>query len=338
MTLPTNEKTWEFDVNHVAITTITELMFQMKNKLIGAGAFAFSNPPTVKSSSNASVATAADNWSSSSDVTFFNPPTAHSWIVFSCPNIATGLEVCWDCVQNPGGNQVGWNVYYSDAAGFTGGTTTARPTAADELIGHVGGSLAELDGFSTITTVPARLHVAQASDGTIARIWAYTAGVMLGFWELAKPKNTATNWTTPWVGNNSWYKYNSGANAAQMTYTKLALNSTKFLWTYAGGLDSSIRYTGEAVGISNTEVFIGLTQNYTDDLEPGDCFPILPIGIFSETVGSRGRIGEVVDMWWVSSVLSTGDHFPSDATLTHVVLDDVMIPWAGVSAGQMKTI
>lgn len=338
MALPTLTKTWEFDVNHAPISSITELMFQMKNKLIGNGAFAFTTPPTVKSSSNASVADNTDNWASASDVTFQEPPGAFSWIVFDCSAVQPGLEMAWFCEDNPGGGAVQWEVFMSDAAGFTGGTTTARPTAADQINTFSGGSPSELDGSSTLGSAPARLHVAQSSDGQILRIWAYTANVTLGFWELARPKNTASLWVQPWVHNNSWYKYNSGGNAAQMTYGKLALNTTYYLKTYAGGLDSRVKYTGEAFATATAEVFIGLQQGHTEDLEPDDCFPILPMGIYSQIVGSRGRIGEVVDMWWAASILDDGSHIPSDASLQFVVVNDVIIPWAGVSAGQMAKI
>jgi hypothetical protein len=339
MPTPVLDKTYEFDVNHVAISTITELMFQMKNKLIGNGATAFSNPPTVKSSSNASVANNSDNWNSASDITFqavFMGP--RSWIVFSCPNVAAGLEVCWSCEDNPGGGANQWEVFYSDAAGFTGGTTTARPTAADEMNSYVGGSAAELDGFSTLATAPARLHVVQSTDGQVLHIWAYTAGVMLGYWGLHRPKNPAALWTQPWVAINSWYKYNSGNNAAQMTYAKMGGQGNKFAVTYAGGVLSIVRFSGEAyfTGGASTETMIGIAQTIPNELDP-DEFPVLPIGLVSTTVGSRGRNGQLVDMFWGMQLLNTGDHFPNDASMGFVLLDDIIVPWAGPSAGLMKT-
>ncbi len=330
MAAPTPTKTWEFDVNHVGITTRQELMFQLKNKLIGNGATAFSNPPTVKSSSDATTADNTDRWLNSGDITFEEPAGAHSWIVFNLPNVSPNLEMCWSCEDNPGGGANQWECFFSHSAGFTGGTINARPTAADEQNSYTGGSAAMIDA-NGIGSNPARLHMAQSSDGQVLRMWAYSAAVTIGYFEVYQPTNTATNWADPWVANNSWHKYNTGANAPQATITKLAQwSGTAFTRGYAGGALMNYRYTMEAVGDNGSvEEFLAYHQNYPEDLEPGSCFPFFPMGIFSSTIGARGRIGEAVDKWWGPTVIVDASHAPEDASRTFVKVNDIWLPWTG---------
>jgi hypothetical protein len=234
---------------------------------------------------------------------------------------------------------VALEIFLSDAAGFTGGDINNRPTAADEINSYSGGSAAEISGFAT--SVAARLHVAQSSDGQVLRIWAFEATETLGFLELQRPREAASLWTQPWVHNNSWYKYNTGVEPEQMSYAKLAVRgATTFVRGYPGGAAANLYLTSEAIGISSAEVFIGLHETFVQDLEPDDCFSATPIGLYSNTVGSRGRIGELVDMWWVPQLLSSGDHLDGAVAgdIAFVIVDDVLIPWEGVTAGKMKTI
>lgn len=327
MALPTPTKTWEFDVNHAPITTTPELMFQMKNKLVGDGATAFSNPPTVKSSSDSVTADNTDRWLDAGDVVFEEPAGAHSWIVFSCDAVQPGLEVCWSCEDTSGGNPQAWEIFYSDAAGFTGGTTTARPTATDEVVSYTGGSAAEIDGFSALATHPARLHVAQSSDGEVLRIWAYTDGVLLGWWELFRPGSPASVWTQPWVGNNYWYKYNTGANAPQLTYAKLALTVANYSVSYAAGQTSWMKYTSEATGVA--EEMIPLAQDNPPNLQAADSWTLSGMGLYGVTAGAVGPAGSAVDMWWAPYRVPDGTHFPSDGSREFVTIDNVVIPWPG---------
>lgn len=342
MPLPTITKTWEFDVNHVQITTNAELLFQIKNKLIGSGATSFSNPPTVKSSSDASSAGNSDLWLNAGDITFDDPGTAHSWIVFELDAIQPGLEMCFDCVDNPGGGHDYWQIYFSDADGFTGGTSTNRPTATDEMNSFGGGSHAVIDGAATLATNPARLHMAQSSDGQHLRFWAYSANVMIGYFEIGRVRNPATLWAQPWAANNSWYKYNSGAQQAQCTYAKLLQNagsggSTYLTQSYAGGQKTGLLFLQEARGPAGEE-YLGFIEDHQQELEPDGSFSAFGIGLYSDTIGSRGKLGDMIDVWMGLQFMLTGDHFDGVGKLDFVLLDDMIVPWAGAAAGLMKRI
>ena len=81
--LPALKNTWGFDVNNVAGTSVSALdsyqktIFTVKETLISL----ISNPWTVHSSSDSTVATLGDTWGASTDCVWATPPTAHSWIV-----------------------------------------------------------------------------------------------------------------------------------------------------------------------------------------------------------------------------------------------------------------
>jgi hypothetical protein len=331
MALPTLTKTWEYDVNIGAITTNAEVLFQIKNRLVGGGATAWTTPWTVVSSSDSSTADNTDRWINSGDVVFHNPGSAHSWIVLQNDAISTGFQIVLEAIRNPGGGQDAWDMRISEAVGFTGGTTTNRPTASDEIDPVEGSGIMLLVNSNNLATEPANMHFWMSDDGEVTRWAIYSAGTLVHFVDIQKPQNTSPGWTIPWVATLAVQYYNSGSDTAQCTYAKLMRDVPPGrVYSRAGGLESVLYYTSEAYGNDSTnDRVIGRVQNYTHDLD--DCFPMLPIGLFSETVGSRGRLGELVDMWWGAEIVTGGSHYPADATRQFVQLDDLIVPWNGGS-------
>ena len=333
MALPTPDKTWEYNVNLAAITTTAEVLFQIKNNLVGDGGTVFSSPWTVVSSSDSVTADNTDRWLDSGDVVHHNAGSAHSWIVLQNNAISTGFQIMLEATRNPGGGSDAMYLQVSEAVGFTGGTTTNRPTATDTVTPVEGGSPSSLlvANSNNLATEPARLHVMMSSDGEVTRWFLFSAGTMVHFVDIQKPKNAASGWAIPWVATVAIQYYNSGADTPQATYAKLMRDIPPGrVYSRAGGLESTLYYTGEGFGdTTTTNDPIGIQQNFQSELEASPCFPILPIGLFSETIGSRGRIGELVDMWWGAVVVATGDHYPADASRTFVQLDDLVSPWNG---------
>lgn len=78
---------------------------------------------TVTRSNNGTTAGAGDNIASAAD--FSN---ANAWVVLQMPT--TGRELCLARTGNSTNHY--WRLVYSQSAGFTGGSTSARPTATDE--------------------------------------------------------------------------------------------------------------------------------------------------------------------------------------------------------------
>ena len=86
-------------------------------------------------SCDASVAGAkgdgVNRWPTTSQVIGAIPPAAHSWYVLTLPDGLGQLCLDKDSDSDGGGGAFG-SLYWSRVVGFTGGTTTARPTASDE--------------------------------------------------------------------------------------------------------------------------------------------------------------------------------------------------------------
>src|SRR5215471_8413292 len=141
-TLPTLTKTWNTATINLSVTTningLTSgrpVFLAIKNKLKALTNF----PIAIKGSSNSVTAAmdGVDRWATESDLVWVVSTGVHSWGVWEFPQINDGaghkLQLCADCTGNGSavGNLVQW--YASAVSGFTGGTTSLRPTAIDEI-------------------------------------------------------------------------------------------------------------------------------------------------------------------------------------------------------------
>jgi hypothetical protein len=140
---------------------------------------------TVARSSNTVSAGAADYWATTSNIVSGSPG---SWIVLAH---ATGAQWLWVLDQGASNAHRGtWYVSY--AAGFTGGSTSARPTATDE---HSLG----VQHWTANDTADVYFHVWHSSDGKNTRIVSFSAGDSKGFWALEDVDTglSAGQWALP---------------------------------------------------------------------------------------------------------------------------------------------
>lgn len=320
MALPVLQKTWQFNVNQAAITAHNDLLYKIKVAMVSFG----SNPWTVVGSSNSVTANSSDNWTSASSVVFQNNGAAHSWIILKQVGIATNFQVLIVARRNPGGGSDVMFVLYSPSAGFTGGTTTARPTATDEVPFDTDNASLPTNSANLAVTA-ARLHAMQSTDGQCTRIFIYVNSIPQTMLLFDKPRNPVPGWTIPHVAFYAVQQYNTGASVAQVTYAKLndLANRTK---SKVGTTQFDLFITSEGCITS----MIGEQQNFVNDLD-NNTYPILPMGLFSTTASARGRHGELFDLYWGATVIGEGDNYPDDATKQFVQFGDFVHPWNGTS-------
>lgn len=327
MSLPPLTKTWLHSTNNVIATGQNfsgygELSFTWKT-FMTTGLVAW----TVVASSDAATADLTDRWINAAACnTHDNPGQPHSWIVLQNDAIATGFQICLDLDENSGGSDTIFDMYVSEAIGFTGGTTTNRPTAADEVT--VASSIGRHQWCETDLTVdPAILHMQRSSDGEIWRWWIFVNGVLRGLTSIEKPAAAQPGWTIPWVTVAPWDWY----------------ASTAYNPSYGHLNDSKIHTASRADGAGRTTLYVTsegfgtemLGQNQTNgaDLDSG-AFPFFPMGLYSDVV-PRGRLGTLTDMWWGSTFPASGDHYPADISRQFVQVGDVIVPWPGGAAMQI---
>lgn len=116
--------TMRFSLNHgYAATEGHKQMFDFKAFMVSASP---AGPGwTIVRSNNGTTASAADNIATAADLSNVN-----SWFVLADPGGVR--QLCFARTGNSSNHY--WRFLYSVAAGFTGGTTAARPTATDEKI------------------------------------------------------------------------------------------------------------------------------------------------------------------------------------------------------------
>lgn len=319
MALPILSKVWQVSPNIVVggATTLDagrSLLYTLKSTLIG---FAL-NPWQVVSSSDGSSAGPTDLWGSSTDINWTattygvtdNPTAARSWVVLKQTGMASAnFQILFDCVRNVQAS--GWEVrvYFSPAAGFTGGTFQLRPTATDE-IWHWN------DWNGSFSAEYGRMHVWQSTDGECTRAVYYRREPGQYMWMAVEtPANPQPGWTNPFL-----FQFEADDNTNGMTFY--------------GDLNTNARYrcdlgyaylTAEGL-IANPS---GIYFQQPDELLEGAVKAVYPQGLASESYGWRGtKKGEIVDQWWFAGS-SDKNTVPDDTSRQFIVIGDMLLPWDG---------
>lgn len=324
MALPDEQKTWQHVVNTAAYTATADLWYDIKNILCTMASF----PWTVVRSCNNVVADANDNWNSPSDVRWNSSSgQIDSWIVLEqagIPGAVNNFQVCIVTETNTVYSVRGGMRYYiSPSAGFTGGSTSSRPTATDEI------ELPPEDTYNQRTVYdwtnttgqPAlRLHVSQSTDGECTRLVFYVNSEVQRLLMFEKPKNPIAGWTYP------HFALNCNTNGNAPNYGKLNAGTGSGSIVNPSGGRASVALAGEGNGTGP----IPESHTYVSDFD--GAYPLCPVGLYSRTTGARGRVGELFDCYWGAASLSNGTHYPADASRLWVQHRDLVLPWNGGTA------
>jgi len=316
MTLPALSKTYQFNVGQAitaqgtALATNRRILRTIKNTLIGFG----TNPWTVRyscdSSSAGSAGDGVDKWAADSNLVWANSGSAHSWMVLRQTGIATNYEICISC-ENASANGSSITLVVSPSAAFTGGSTTARPTATDEiaiLSNAVWGGVWSTDAASVIQAM-------QSTDGQVTRVLVHVSNTVRTFWSFSKPANAISGWSNP-----SLAVALGSASTGVITYANL--NTAANGKSKVGSTTCSFYMTGEAFGGSMLGQQMGKGQISNN-------WPIAGIGLASATALCVDRYGTVYDLWWGADTASEGATYPDDATRTFVQFGVLVFPWDG---------
>lgn len=320
MALPSLAKTWQYSVNNTvavganALATNRAVLRAIKNALLAFGTL----PWTVRYSCDSTTAgiagDAVDRWTADTNLVWANAGTAHSWIVLQQTGITSTFQVCLDLTSASASGLV-LTIVLSPSAGFTGGTTTARPTATDEVIVQ---SNAGWGGQSANTQTV--YHVMHSTDGQCNRVAICVGNTTSGFWILDKPANPVTGWSNPSLGGcggaSSASEQGTYANFSKAAGSKGRGSATMNLYFSVEGYGTAFEAVGVGIAVAN-------------DLSSE--FAFFPIGLTSDTASNRGRHGSVFDLWFGPTNLSTGDTFPNDTSRTFAVFSDLVVPWNGTA-------
>jgi len=325
MALPTIELTWRFKLNTAVtsqgsmLATNRRLLRTEKDGMVSATGYgtAPGNLFTVRYACNGTTAGTAgdgvDRWAADSDLVWANAGTAHSWIVLRQAQVASAFEVLISCesASGTGNNRV---IVISPSAGFTGGSTTARPTATDEIILFSGSHGLAADGT-------AKLQQMMSHDGKAYTCMCFTGGALRYVFMIGVPKNPVTGWTNP-----SWFY--AGVSSAALDGNALCTTASPLVRGRANGLPMALWMTSE--GYLSTSAHMAAQRLTGANAISGE-FPLFPVGLASETSGCEGRHGQIYDLFWGITSNADGDTYPNDATRQLVQIGDLVFPNDGTT-------
>lgn len=315
MALPTLTKTWLFNVNHVltgtgtAALTAGKILRAIKDTLLG-----FANTPwSVYYSCGGSSITAGtagdgiDRWGADSHVGW---GASKSWIVLKNATVSPNFQVCISCVGTSGETI---NLVVSKSAGFTGGTTAARPTATDEIILINAGTW----GCGNTTDYNYVLHGMMSTDGYCTRIIINDAGKSSLLWLFESPTSVISSWTEPCIAYAP-----ASAVVATDNITNSNLTGNAYAKAKIGTSAVSMYMTCE----SRNNIALNTLPLFNDIASE---FPMYPIGLESETAGNKGRHGRLMDLYFGTVGMPNGTSYPSDGTRQFVQFGSLIFPWNG---------
>lgn len=316
MALPSATKTWQYDVNQTSSggsveACVDAVWLALVASLKGFG----TNPWTVWGSCDGAAAgngDTTDRWLDAGDLVHANPASSHSWMVLYQAQL--GLYVCFNLRSTTAQNAevvcslAGFGV----ANGGTDGTTSARPTATDEIITR---TVAAMFHSSPDTY---QLHVMQSTDGLATRVVLCRNNFATWSWVFDQALSTVGGWAGEIVST----RCTPTADAA----TYAAYNDAAEFSAWIGGTAVTMYSTCEGY----VSGMVG--QNLTIADEDTGEWPIEGVGLVCGDVGHRGRKGAVADLYWGSTAVNTGDHYPADASRTMVQFGDFVCHWNGTAA------
>ena len=361
MSLPVLSKNWNFLPNQLLTETLhgpirKALMFDIVNVMTGSAplsgdSFVASGGGTagniqfwevVSSSNGTAVATGSLNWSVASDCVWATKNNPHSWVVLKQSDFfgaADHLEICINLSSNNDG-AIGCYATRNDGVnfnGFSGGTTTNRPTAADGemLILEDGSTTANTGGWmgSDGSTVDARRYsVSVSDDGYEWRISMFTGGVNVAMWVIGQPLNPPTldvtgaaGWDFP-VLAMVYALDNDTTNIFRISQLT-SITSGKFpIAQLSAGESYKASMGGKSIGGDlwvTRQPAGGNAFDARRDLEDMDV--ILLDSVY------YGRMGWIKDFWWANGDDLTGDGYPADGTVKFAKVSEAVMPWIGDS-------
>jgi hypothetical protein len=336
MTLPTIDKTYQFDVNGAFATDTTTASYlghsqaklrAVKNKLIGLA----HSPWTPYYSCNGLTAgtpgDGVDRWVSDADLVWATSEAlAHSWMVLRQPGLY-GIQLLLSLVSSANGDGL---TAVTSVAGFTGGSTTARPTAVDEVVHALGTDItagnATYKGWSSLlaTSWVDTVHVLQSTDGVVTRVLFTAYDTSPAGWLIEGPKNPVSGWSHPYFG---CVKSSGSTSSVFGTVNSAAADANVYLRGRGAGVMSFLLATQ---GIRNglLDATVAGWNDFNGQVHTN------PWSLYSATVANVGRHGTVYDCW--EGLRHTNDSLPASGTMRQFMqIGSLLVPWNGAS---METV
>lgn len=313
MAIPSLIKTWQFNVNNyvygapTTLPTSRNTLYIVKNGLLGFN----SNPwQTVVSCNGTTAGTygdGIDRWTSINSLNW--GATTRSWYVFRQPAISPNFELCIDLNFS---TDYYATIVVSPSLGFskTVGTTSARPTANDEII------LSTNDFFGTNLNKNVIINMMQSTDGYCTRLIFCSNSYVTGYWSFERPHLPVSGWATP----SASFCNNSNLGSILIIDNLISADNFKGLGTALFNMRySTIIGTGTNPFPVTTYVSNDISREY----------PFYPLHLISVDLNNYGALGLIPDMFFGSYQLPHGATYPADGSAQFAQFGSFIFPWDG---------
>lgn len=318
---PVKQKAWEvipnlhngYDVSDATGSSKREALL-IKNIFIG-----FTNNPWIVESSSDSVAAGnndqVDRWIDIGDIVNNFAGSIHSWYVVKDP--VSGQQVCFDLAVHPSApyNAV---IVWSPATGFgavnggADGTTTARPTATDEIVMVNGANF----GSSINGQKAAAIHAWRSTDGECTRIVFMVSGNVRAIWAFETPRSPISAWSP---ASLALVKQVTSGNASSY-----ALNVTATSWQFRqAGIASGVMY----LSTPGSPVLAGQDTVGRFPHGANGELGMWPIGLISKSTSVRGAWGLMYDLYFGPDNALPGSMIRDGSGAQWAYVPDMWLPW-----------
>lgn len=341
--------TWRHRVNE-AVSAVDDLIMRQQlmltlfDALAGGGTWldaeggvsSVANPWEIDHQCDSSVAgtpgDAVERLTSTLDMVWDAPGTAHTWAVFVQRNFfgaSSPLYMLIDLAHATGTQRNGAIGVYLSQTGFTGGTITARPTAADEHEILASGANTNESGWqgadaSAHASVSAHFHM--TDDGTKFRVHICDGGECVARWDLFLVDDADTAWTRPVLMAITSHD----VEASEVNTWTNAWNSQSdggLFHGYDSVLGAFTCHAGMPVyGASETVHVDEASSTFNARVMP------FPIPLRGSGTPVTGPLAVIPDCWWVHGTPETGEHAEDDEANARrfATFGQMLVPWPGV--------
>lgn len=275
---------------------------------------------------------AVDRLTDTTDFVWNTTAAAHSWAVFVQRNffgVSDPLYMLIDLTYSNSSQRNGAIGIYLSQAGFTGGSTTARPTATDEHEVRAEGGTTGASGWqgSDATNHDAvAVHFSMADDGTKFRVMVCDGGECVARWDLFHVDDADTNWDRPVLMAVTSHD----VEATEVNTWANAWNAQGDGGLYHGYDSVQGAFTAQA-GMPGYGSLETLHTAHASSTFGSRVMPV-PIPLRGNGSPVTGPLTVIPDCWWMHDSPETGEHAEDDQgnLRRFAIFGDMLQPWPGV--------
>ena len=312
-------RTWQYDRNNSVAASGSALTDhrQVLKDIIDA-LLAFATAPCTCLGSSDSTTAGLDTVNRLDALAKFvwdAPGNAHSWIVLKQTALSStgqGWQLLISC-ENADANGKVLTVYHSVSAGFTGGSTTDRPTATDEQAILANVQWLTASGTSVGPIVWNVQLCSVAGSGAI-RIFAFYNDFNILYASFERYGNVQGTQSYPVIC--SWF---GGTTASDVALSSAFMSTGVYARPVSNNVNA--RYSALAGNLGNADAAIQTSWSVYSGFWPAD-------EIWISDTTNICRLGKIVDLYFGSTNAAFAT-YPSDGSFVWGTVGNVIVPTGG---------